>query len=53
MGDKTVYTMAQLGDLPGLWARGQWHFRRAGSDAWIRNQVEQSKSVPDEKEGDQ
>lgn len=53
IGEKTAYTMAQSGELPAFKVRGQWRFRRADLDAWIRDQVEQSKSGPDEKGGEQ
>jgi excisionase family DNA binding protein len=35
VADKTVYTMAQQGELPAFKVRGQWRFRRAELDAWI------------------
>ena len=35
IGEKTAYTMAQSGDLPGFKVRGQWRFRRSDVDAWI------------------
>ena len=53
IGEKTAYTMAQAGDLPGFKVRGQWRFRRADLDAWIRDRVEQSKAGPDETGGEQ
>lgn len=40
IGEKTAYTMAQSGDLPGFKVRGQWRFRRADFDAWMHQQVE-------------
>ena len=48
IGEKTSYTMAQSGDLPGFKVRGQWRFRRADLDAWIRPQVEQAKAERDD-----
>ncbi|WP_437760902.1 N-6 DNA methylase [Sorangium sp. So ce1389] len=36
VADKTVYTMAQKGEIPELKVRGQSRFRRADIDAWIR-----------------
>lgn len=53
IGEKTAYTMAQAGDLPGFKVRGQWRFRRADLDAWIRDQVEHSKAGPGETGGEQ
>jgi len=35
VAEKTVYTMAQKGDLPAFKVGGQWRFRRADLDAWI------------------
>ena len=39
IGEKTAYTMAQSGDLPGFKVRGQWRFRRSDIDAWIHDRV--------------
>jgi excisionase family DNA binding protein len=39
VADKTVYTMAQRGELPAFKVRGQWRFRRAYLDAWIAQQT--------------
>ena len=35
VGEKTVYSMAQTGDLPAFKVRGQWRFSRKDIDAWI------------------
>lgn len=35
VAEKTVYTMAQKGDLPAFKVGGQWRFRRTDLDAWI------------------
>ncbi|HHH29327.1 MAG TPA: DNA-binding protein [Polyangiaceae bacterium] len=53
IGEKTTYTMAQSGELPGFKVRGQWRFRRADLDAWIRQQVEQAKAERDDDGGDE
>jgi len=53
VGEKTIYTMAQTGDLPGFKVRGQWRFRRSDIDAWIAAQVEQAKARPDDGGGDE
>lgn len=42
IGEKTAYTMAQSGELPGFKVRDQWRFRRADIDAWIDKQVNPS-----------
>ncbi len=33
--EKTVYGLAQKGDLPGFKVGGQWRFRRTAIDSWI------------------
>ena len=38
VGDKTVYSMAQTGELPAFKVRGQWRFSRKDIDAWIEQQ---------------
>ena len=43
-GEKTAYTIAQSGDLPGSKVRVQWRFRRVDLDAWIHEQVAQAKA---------
>lgn len=53
VGEKTIYTMAQTGDLPGFKVRGQWRFRRSDIDAWIAAQVEHAKADRDDDGGDQ
>lgn len=39
VADKTVYTMAQLGEMPAFKVRGQWRFRRADIDTWVQQQT--------------
>jgi excisionase family DNA binding protein len=53
VGEKTIYTMAQVGDLPGFKVRGQWRFRRFDIDAWIAAQVEHGQERPVDRGGDQ
>ncbi|HBN4811862.1 TPA: helix-turn-helix domain-containing protein [Escherichia coli] len=38
VGEKTVYSMAQSGELPAFKVRGQWRFSRKDIDAWIDQQ---------------
>jgi excisionase family DNA binding protein len=38
VAEKTVYTMAQRGQLPAFKVRGQWRFQRSDLDAWIEEQ---------------
>ncbi|WP_026607541.1 methylation-associated defense system helix-turn-helix domain-containing protein MAD1 [Methylocapsa acidiphila] len=35
VADKTVYTMAQRGEVPAFKVRGQWRFKRDDLDQWI------------------
>ena len=42
VGEKTVYSMAQAGELPAFKVRGQWRFSRKDIDVWI----DQQKHVP-------
>lgn len=35
VAEKTVYTMAQFGELPAFKVGGQWRFCRTDLDAWI------------------
>ena len=39
VADKTVYSMAQRGDLPAFKVGGLWRFRRQDIDAWITERV--------------
>ena len=36
VAEKTVYTMAQKGELPAFKVRGQWRFKREDLDRWWR-----------------
>lgn len=38
VGEKTIYTMVQLGELPAFKVRGQWRFSRKDLDDWIEGQ---------------
>lgn len=38
VGEKTAYSMAQTGELPGFKVRGQWRFSRKDIDKWIERQ---------------
>ena len=47
IGEKTAYTMAQNGELPGFKVRDQWRFRRADIDAWIDKKLRAASDVDD------
>lgn len=38
VADKTVYSMAQKGQLPAFKVGGQWRFKRVDLDQWIERQ---------------
>ncbi len=38
VAEKTVYSMAQKGQLPAFKVGGQWRFKRADLDQWIEQQ---------------
>lgn len=43
LAEKTVYSMAQLGEIPTFKVRGQWRIRRTDLERWLE---EQPKGVP-------
>jgi excisionase family DNA binding protein len=45
VAEKTVYTMAQKGELPAFKVRGQWRFKRTDIDAWIEQQKLETKGA--------
>jgi len=38
VAERTVYTMAQRGEIPAFKVRGQWRFKRLDLDQWIERQ---------------
>lgn len=36
--EKTIYRLAQRGELPGFKVAGAWRFQRADIQSWIRSQ---------------
>ena len=38
VAEKTIYTMAQRGEVPAFKVRGQWRFKRDDLDRWIERQ---------------
>ena len=38
-GKKTIYRLAQQGELPGFKLGGTWRFRRVELDRWIAEQI--------------
>lgn len=41
-GKKTVYRLAQQGQIPGFKLGGTWRFRRTELDRWIAAQIAQT-----------
>jgi len=49
VNQKTVYRLAQRGELPGFKVAGAWRFRRDDLDRWIEDQ----KQAVTRQDGDQ
>ena len=47
IGEKTVYSMAQSGELPAFKVRGQWRFSKKDIDEWIERQKTSSQGLGD------
>ncbi|AXC24634.1 helix-turn-helix domain-containing protein [Pseudomonas aeruginosa] len=47
-GKKTVYRLAQQGEIPGFKLGGTWRFRRTELDRWIAEQT--ARKTPDRDE---
>ncbi|HPM09156.1 MAG TPA: helix-turn-helix domain-containing protein [Paludibacter sp.] len=45
VGEKTVYSMAQNGELPAFKVRGQWRFSRKDIDKWIEQKKRTNNDV--------
>jgi len=43
LAEKTVYTMAQAGEIPAFKIRGQWRITRTEFDRWLAAQSRQAK----------
>ncbi len=48
VGVKTIYSMAQAGELPAFKVRGQWRFAKKDIDAWIEQQKTSSQDLEGE-----
>jgi excisionase family DNA binding protein len=38
LAEKTVYTMAQAGEIPAFKIRGKWRIKRSEFDSWLDSQ---------------
>ena len=45
VGEKTIYGMAQTGELPAFKVRGQWRFSRKDIDSWIEQQKNTTQDI--------
>ena len=43
VAEKTAYTLAQTGELPGFKVGGQWRLRRRDIESWIDDQTKRSR----------
>jgi excisionase family DNA binding protein len=50
IADKTVYVLAQRGELPGFKVGGQWRFSRAAINRWIELQTRPQDGAADDSE---
>ena len=48
VGEKTVYSMAQNGELPAFKVREQWRFSRKDIDEWIEKQKNTTEDFEEE-----
>ena len=48
LAEKTVYAMANAGELPAFKIRGQWRIKRAELDRWIDEQPRGGASEEDD-----
>ena len=51
VNEKTVYRLAQSGELPGFKVAGAWRFQRADLDHWIAEQKSEAKRNSGRKSG--
>ncbi|HVT58239.1 MAG TPA: helix-turn-helix domain-containing protein [Thermoanaerobaculia bacterium] len=47
LAEKTVYSMAQAGELPAFKVRGQWRIRRVDFEAWMERQAKTRNRTPE------
>ena len=46
-GKRTVYRLAQKGDIPAFKLGGTWRFRRSELDSWIASSISKMKPETD------
>lgn len=50
VNERTVYRMANAGELPGFKVSGSWRFMEDDIRAWIEEQKKRAKDEPDSEE---
>jgi len=50
VGEKTIYSMAQTGELPAFKVRGQWRFSRKDIDTWIEQQIHTTQDLGEDEQ---
>jgi len=50
VNERTVYRMANAGELPGFKVSGSWRFMEDDIRAWIEEQKKRAKDEPDNEE---
>ncbi len=43
LSEKTLYRLANQGNIPGFKAGGSWRFRRTDIEKWVAKQIEDKK----------
>jgi len=51
LAEKTVYAMANEGELPAFKVRGQWRIRKIDFDRWMEAQAKAAASTPPKEGG--
>lgn len=46
-GKRTVYRLAQKGEIPAFKLGGTWRFRRSELDSWIADSIQKTKPEAD------
>jgi excisionase family DNA binding protein len=53
LAEKTVYAMANDGELPAFKVRGQWRVRRIDFERWLEQRATGAASDPGERSGNE
>jgi len=50
LAEKTVYAMANAGEIPAFKIRGQWRLRRVDLDQWLSTQAKAATTAPQKRD---